>query len=339
MAKLGLPPILTEADWTKQKGKFAKLAGPTGVSELLKIIASQHRAVQWGRLDITQALKSGASAKATEAALKAAKQEYASNVLRLHKRVAELPKVARLAEAKYRKLGLADAASHAVKVAKAAELFAAQVLRVQDELKAFEQANAKAQAEAERLAKEKEDEAREEELESREDSGDKRDQKVLVRDVLGARWFTELEKIKFFRSDQIKQWIASDELALSARDGKPAANLKSAQNAAKEASEKFQQAYARLRALRDKALERPAAIKQATELWRQARAAYAEPGIVQAHHDWEVLQKQQAGTSERLAAWEKKYAAAAELHKRVGKMLQDDGRLILALDNHLDKVK
>lgn len=48
------PPILTKADWDRQKGKIAKLAGKTGVGEAMQKCERAYAAVDWDKLELSK---------------------------------------------------------------------------------------------------------------------------------------------------------------------------------------------------------------------------------------------------------------------------------------------
>jgi len=52
-----IPPILTVADWNKNKSRWGKITKATGLSELLNIIAVMHRGVQWDRFNAAAVIK------------------------------------------------------------------------------------------------------------------------------------------------------------------------------------------------------------------------------------------------------------------------------------------
>jgi hypothetical protein len=289
--------------------------------------------VQWRRLDIREALKPKAKAAEIEEALKAAKYEYGKNVELLADRLDDVVALATKYESKFKSnLLLKSSAPHLAKVAQAAKQFNAQLKLVKAEFAAFEKALQQAQK-AEALAK-KEDE--EEALELEEEDDD--DGAVPVRDVLGAKWFADLEKVAIQRGSDIDNWAANADLGLSARDDKAASNLKILQARAKRDLGAFKQALNQLRGLRARSMPREAALAEARKQWALARKAFGDPGLVNHHHEWEVRQVTNSGR-DRFEAWKKKHAAAIELHEKVGKLLEEDEARMRELDTALGKLK
>ncbi|GAA0567912.1 hypothetical protein [Caenispirillum bisanense] len=80
---LSYPAILTNKDWQKKKGPFAKLAGKTGVGESLNACEKAWQAVKWGVFD-TSKLKNKARSD-IEGAWKVAQGEYKRSIEPLRK--------------------------------------------------------------------------------------------------------------------------------------------------------------------------------------------------------------------------------------------------------------
>src|SRR5260370_39807152 len=60
MAIPAYPVILTQADWTKKKGLFAK-AKETGLGALMTECERQYKAVAWAKFDVRKVLAGGAT--------------------------------------------------------------------------------------------------------------------------------------------------------------------------------------------------------------------------------------------------------------------------------------
>jgi hypothetical protein len=338
MATPPLPPILTPADWDKNTTKL-KSPATKEISLQLKAIGAVYKTVQWRRFDIRQVLGPKAAAADIEQALKAAKSEYDRNVDRLVDNVEGLTKLIRATEAKIKLNPLTrSSAPHLAKVAQAAQQFGVQAKLVKAEFSAFEKALEKAKKE-EALKKQEEEETEPDEAEQEDDHDDDDSARpVAVRDVIGADWFASLDRLTFYRSKDLQKWSTLPDLALSARDGKPASNLQSLQASVKRDLARFNQAYTRLKALRDRNLPRADALRQARDLWRVASEAFSKPGLVHAHHDWEVRQVAASGR-ERFEEWKTKHAAAVDLHEKVGQVLDTEDETIVELGAELAKLR
>ena len=83
----GLPVLdktLTNADWQKQKGKIAKIAGSTGVGPALKKVEAAFSKVDFQKFDAKMSCqgKKQRNEAGIEAARKAASAEYKAKVVR-----------------------------------------------------------------------------------------------------------------------------------------------------------------------------------------------------------------------------------------------------------------
>lgn len=130
MARKVIPVILTEADWQKQKGAFAKIAGKTGVSEAMKKMKAAFDAVDWVKFDPDAALTGGMALDTNklDVAFGEAKKEY-PKVESVRKALYELRDVAQKTSERFKANKLIPWAStqHAANVAKAAEHFAVEL--------------------------------------------------------------------------------------------------------------------------------------------------------------------------------------------------------------------
>ena len=57
------PVILTQADWNKKKGLFAKMAGETGLGALMLQTETLYKAVDWNKFDVRKVLAGLTSAE------------------------------------------------------------------------------------------------------------------------------------------------------------------------------------------------------------------------------------------------------------------------------------
>jgi hypothetical protein len=130
MARKVIPVILTEADWQRQKGAFAKMAGKTGVSEAMKKMKAAFDAVDWDKFDPDAAMAGGGALDTNklDVAFGEAKKEHPKVEL-VRKALYELRDVAQKTSARFKANKLIPAAStqHAANVAKAAEHFAVEL--------------------------------------------------------------------------------------------------------------------------------------------------------------------------------------------------------------------
>ena len=303
------PDILTDRNWQKNKGLFAKAAGETGVGAQMKIVEKKFGEIKWEQFDVRTALKGGANADEANLALSTARGAYEKRVKPLVVEIDKLYKKAEDAEKKFRasKAIPKSAGDHAGKVKAAAKLLSAQVKAVNGEFAAFEKVVAAA----------------------------------TVEDAVGAAWFDDLEKVRFYRHSDVLRWCRTEELAISSADGKRDGEIEKILDDAEKEVQLFKSIAAKLQAARDKRFEKRAAIKNVAKLWRDASDAFMvmKPGLMGLHRAVAVRQNQLAGTKERYQAWAEKYSAALELHTRVERILFDEEALINRLDEHIDRIE
>lgn len=141
MAIPKIPPILTEAEWNKNKGTFAKMAGETGIGRLMAAVKLFYDEVKWSAFDVRQALRPTDTAAQIDGQLKLAEAEY-QKVTPLVKKLKELEVQAALTQQKFSKNKLIPKAStdYVGKVAAAAKMFSGQVQMVKGEYDAFKKA-------------------------------------------------------------------------------------------------------------------------------------------------------------------------------------------------------
>jgi hypothetical protein len=304
------PVILTQSDWNKKKGLFAKAAGETGLGALMTECERQYKAVAWAKLDVRKALAGGATGGQAQQGYAEAYNEFTKKVKPLAAKVGELETKAIAAETKFRNTKTIPSSStaHVTKVKEAAKLFEAQLLTVKAELDAFEKASAL----------------------------------PTVEDSVGTEWFLKLNRIKFYTNTRVLAWTTNADLAISADDGKVNSELKQIQADAKAELAVFKDRVTKLNALKSKRLEKKAGIKQAATLWREASDAFLvmKPGIQGIVRSWAVTQNSLVGKDGRskIEAWEHQHANAMALHKEVERILHQEEVLINPLDEHIDQI-
>ncbi len=116
------PAVLTNKDWQKKKGPFAKLAGKTGVGETLQACEKAWAAVDWSVFDLDQARKKGR--KAVRDGFKVAQAEYKKSVEGLRKALMAASAAADKAAAAFKKNKLipSSATKAAADISKTAQL-------------------------------------------------------------------------------------------------------------------------------------------------------------------------------------------------------------------------
>ncbi len=141
MAIPKIPPILTEAEWNKNKGAFAKMAGETGIGRLMAAVKLFYDEVKWSAFDVQKALRTTDTEQQIDEQLKLAQAEY-QKVTPLLKKVKELEVQATVTQQKFAKNQLIPKAStdYVGKVAAAAKMFGGQVQMVKAEYDAFNKA-------------------------------------------------------------------------------------------------------------------------------------------------------------------------------------------------------
>lgn len=100
-----LPKTLTNADWQKNKGKIAKIAGSTGVGPALKKVETSFGKVDFQKFDVKMVCQSKKlrNEAGIEAARKAATAEYKSKVVALRKDIDAVRNVTRKTESEWKK--------------------------------------------------------------------------------------------------------------------------------------------------------------------------------------------------------------------------------------------
>lgn len=115
------PAVLTNKDWQKKKGPFAKMAGKTGVGEALQACEKAWGAVDWSVFDAQQVRKKGGDVRK---GLKAAEAEYKKSVEGLRKALLAAIAAADKAVAAFKKNKLipSSAGKAAADISKTAQL-------------------------------------------------------------------------------------------------------------------------------------------------------------------------------------------------------------------------
>lgn len=119
-----IPKSLTKAEWDKNKGLFAKMAGETGVGAAMTNVDSAYKAVAWAKFDAKLALPGVKLMSVIEAGEKEASAET-GKVNTLRDSVKTLRDLATTTEAKFKKSKTipASSAKYVGKVSSDADLF------------------------------------------------------------------------------------------------------------------------------------------------------------------------------------------------------------------------
>jgi hypothetical protein len=139
-----LPAILTEANWNKNKGTFAKMAGETGVGAALKKLTDLYNAIDWAQLEAGGYGKLHNNEE-VDAALVKAKAYYASKVEPVRTQLRAVEKLGNDTAAKFKANKLIPGAStkHVQNLATEADHFAVELKSLDTEFKTFEAAKQK----------------------------------------------------------------------------------------------------------------------------------------------------------------------------------------------------
>jgi hypothetical protein len=248
-----IPPILTEANWNKNKGALAKAAGKTGLGALLKELAAAHNRVDWDALDMDAALPDEASAEAASAALAVAKRQMQTNLPLLLKKIEAVEDQARLTQAKFGKHKLIPAATvkHVGQLADAAKTLTEDVKALDDEYEAFEKAVAVRVKQAK-------------DAKAKQKLGPQGHGKAAVKDVAGEKWFAGLAKLTLHREAAVARWALNSDIAASADDAlfriDRRFDPRTAQSRFETQLKKFRVIIEQIKALQDRTLERKEAV-------------------------------------------------------------------------------
>ena len=305
------PAILTEADWKKRQGTKAKLTGSDALVKQLGLVAVCHKGVLWQRFDLTKALpQEQPTPRQAQAALDGAQAEYERSIKVLLCQLTMLQDLLKKLQAKAK-------SDHLTQMAAAAAQLATQAAAVEAVLPAFEAARDKAKS----AAAQARSRAPWDDEPDEPDSGDPEKSKPRpVRDVISPKFFADL--------------------ALAAPADKPSSELADIQRHGKQYLLNFVQALAQLRALRDQSLPPRLALRQTREAWVALRAAFDRPGfLIGAHRQWSRRHLELAGGTGKFQEWERRHAAAADLHRRVSQTLETDLGQLNNLEQLLARVR
>ncbi len=135
-----IPQILTQADWDRQKGLLAKMAGETGIGAQMNKVKAAYNAVDWGKFDAKIACQNTKDVTVVESALADAKGEYAK-VETVRKELRSLEAIARKTQAKFKSNRAIPSSStdHVGKIAKAADQMTVACKSMDAEFKSFEE--------------------------------------------------------------------------------------------------------------------------------------------------------------------------------------------------------
>lgn len=311
MAKPLYPVILTQADWNKKKGLFAKAAvRETGLGALMQQCEALYKAVSWDKLDVSKALAGGATGDKAREGYGEAYNEFTKKVTPLAAKAKELENKAAATEITFRgkKTIPSSSTAHVGKVKEAAKLLNAQALAIKGELEAFTKVM----------------------------------QLPTVEESMEAAWFSKLNRLSSYKNTKVLAWTTNADLRLSVKDGKPNSALIDLQNDLKKEIAIVKDSVAKLNALKSKRLEKSVGYKQLADLWRQASDAFLpmKPGMQGIIRAWSVTQTQLAGSGGQhlVTAWETQHPAANTLHKAVERILHEEEVTVNALDEAVDKI-
>ena len=325
------PAILTEADWKKRQGTKAKLTGSDALLKQLGLVAVCHKGVLWQRFDLTKALpQEQPTPRQAQAALDGAQAEYERSIKVLLGQLTMLQDLLKKLQAKAK-------SDHLTQMAAAAAQLATQAAAMEAVLPAFEAARDKAKS----AAAQARSRAPWDDEPDEPDSGDPEKSKPRpVRDVISPKFFADLEQVRLHRDDDVRQWVDNADLALAAPADKPSSELADIQRHGKQYLLNFVQALAQLRALRDQSLPPRLALRQTREAWVALRAAFDRPGfLIGAHRQWSRRHLELAGGTGKFQEWERRHAAAADLHRRVSQTLETDLGQLNNLEQLLARVR
>lgn len=310
-----IPPILTETDWNKNKGAFARAAGKTGLGALLKDLGRAYQAIEWAELDVEAALEPDATKPEAVQALARAEAQ-AKGVDRLLDKVEAVEKLARQTQTKFAKHKLIPAASakHVGKLADAAKTFRAELEKdTAAELAAFKKA-----------------------------VGAKVAQKPTVVEVAGEKWFDGLAKITLHRDPAVARWAFNAHMAASADDSLLKLDRRfdprGAQDRFAAQLKKFRVMLEQLKALKAQRLDRREAVTRVQVLsgdlettFSSARRSLEE--LLAAH------QKLRGQAGSAYPAWLERHADTVRQTEQAFAVLEKQADLIKKLNMHAQALK
>jgi hypothetical protein len=120
-----IPPILTKANWDKNKGVFAKIAGKTGIGEAMTAVDTAYKNVDWSKFNAKAQLSRVMRESEINNAVKVATKENSTTVEALRQKVTALKDLANTTKAAFEKKKTIPSSStkHVASVAAAAQDF------------------------------------------------------------------------------------------------------------------------------------------------------------------------------------------------------------------------
>jgi len=333
MATPQYPAILTEADWKKNKS-LKTTVGHDTIGKQLGLVAVAHKGTLWQLFDLQKMPPTGKDkAGDIQAALGRAQAEYDKNVKLLLGRLKVLEDEVKKQQGKAK-------SDYLTRLAAAITQYSAQVQLVQAEFKSFEAARDAAQ-----LAQGQEDEGDEDEPDEADEADEpesldpEKNKPVLVKDVIGRQFFADLEKITFYRDDDVRRWTEDTSLLLSPKDKRPINELKDAQEKGAKALLAFVAALAELRSLGEASLPPAQGIKKTKLAWKKARAAFDKPGFKSGAYNFYERKQIEAIGQAGVDDWNRQNSAQAQLHRKVGDILSENHKIISNLERLVFKAQ
>lgn len=132
------PIILTDANWQKEKGAIAKLAGETGIGSALKELDKRHKAVDWTKIT-AEGYGKLHSVEEVDEAVKKAKSYYAKYVQPLRDQALAISKLASATADKFKKNRMipASSAKHVQSLGDSASQYATELKSLDAEFATF----------------------------------------------------------------------------------------------------------------------------------------------------------------------------------------------------------
>ncbi|MCC7357964.1 MAG: hypothetical protein IT317_00705 [Anaerolineales bacterium] len=158
-------------------------------------------------------------------------------------------------------------------------------------------------------------------------------QRRLMREIVGPKFYSELDLVRFYKEPDTMQWLQSADVTISAKDNTTRnTTLTNLQTKGKLNLLTYKDKTQALKAMRDQTQTPALAAKQIVTVWASAFNAYNErTGFVGIHRQWKRQQLSLAGSQSKYAAWEEKFTKAAALTDRLGEVLLEDQDHITSL--------
>lgn len=306
-----LPTILTESDWSRNKGTIAKIAGETGIGAALQKVKQAFDAVKWERFDPELACRDARAPSDIDRALTELANEFRGKVEPLRAELAKAHDLANTTATKFKanKLIAASSTEHVIKLGMAAAQLMAQLKALATPAQGFAKAKEKLSV-------------------------------VLVDELVGAEWFQTLATLQFPRDADLKKWIEDPQMGLSMADGAKNSDLEGMQRRAGVELRRFVELATRLNSLKGKTVQRADGVGNFAKLWREASDCFyvMKPGLQGIHREWAVrqgqLDSQPKGRPTAEIAFKRKDMEA--LHKRVEVLLFNEEVKMQKLDKIVD---